>query len=109
MSQSHEFGEGRADTLRPDRMLETRRRAPRAATHLYRSRSGEWHTTKTRVQTMLYWAAIFFVIAIAAAILGFGGLAASAAGISKILFIIFITLFVISALFGVTRSRRSGP
>jgi len=57
---------------------------------------------------MLYWAAVFFVIAIAAGILGFGGLAAGAAGIAKILFMIFIVLFAVSILFGVTRSRRGG-
>ncbi|MFI5270134.1 MAG: DUF1328 domain-containing protein [Chloroflexota bacterium] len=55
---------------------------------------------------MLYWAAAFLVIAIAAAVLGFGGFGASAPGIAKILFSIFIVLFVISLLFGVGRSRR---
>ena len=110
MPQTQEFGEGRADTLRPERMLEVHRRAKRAATHLYRSRSGEWRTTKTEVKTMLYWAVVFLVIAILAGVFGFGGLAAGAAGIAKILFMIFIILFIISALFGVTRSRRSsGP
>jgi uncharacterized membrane protein YtjA (UPF0391 family) len=110
MSSGHEeFGEGRQDTLRPDRMLEVRNRAMRAGTHLYRSRSGEWLTTKTKVKTMLYWAAVFLVIAIVAGVFGFGGLAASAAGIAKILFMIFIILFILSALFGVTRSRRGSP
>jgi len=108
MSQTQEFGVSRADTLRPERTLEVRSRSPGAATHLYLDRSGEWHATKTRVKTMLYWAAVFFVIAIAAGILGFGGLAASAAGIAKILFMIFIVLFAVSILFGVTRSRRGG-
>jgi len=32
---------------------------------------------------MLHWAAVFFVIAIIAAVFGFGGIAASAAGIAK--------------------------
>ena len=109
MSQGHEFGEGRADTLRPERMLEVRSRATSAATHLYRSRSGEWLTTKTRANTMLYWAAIFFVMAIIAAVFGFSGLAASAAGIAKILFIISALLFILSGLFGITRSRRGYP
>jgi uncharacterized membrane protein YtjA (UPF0391 family) len=35
---------------------------------------------------MLYWAAVFLVISIIAAALGFGGIAGAAAGIAKILF-----------------------
>ena len=31
---------------------------------------------------MLYWAAVFFVIAIIAAVFGFGGIAAGAAGVA---------------------------
>jgi uncharacterized membrane protein YtjA (UPF0391 family) len=51
-------------------------------------------------KTMLYWAAVFFVIALAAAFFGFGGIAASAAGIAKILFFVFLVLAVVSLLFG---------
>ncbi len=49
---------------------------------------------------MLHWAAVFFVIALLAAIFGFGGLAASAAGVAKILFLVFLVLAVISLIFG---------
>jgi uncharacterized membrane protein YtjA (UPF0391 family) len=49
---------------------------------------------------MLYWAAVFFVIALAAAVFGFGGIAASAAGIAKILFVVFLVLAVFSLIFG---------
>ena len=35
---------------------------------------------------MLYWAAVFFIIAVIAAVLGFAGVAVAAAGIAKILF-----------------------
>jgi uncharacterized membrane protein YtjA (UPF0391 family) len=49
---------------------------------------------------MLYWAAVFFVIALAAAVFGFGGIAASAAGIAKILFAVFLVLAVVSLIFG---------
>lgn len=51
-------------------------------------------------EAMLHWAATFFVIAIIAAIFGFGGIASSAAGIAKILFFVFLVLFVISLLLG---------
>lgn len=45
---------------------------------------------------MLYWSASFFLIALLAAVLGFGGLAAGAADIAKVLFFLFLVLFVIS-------------
>src|SRR6478609_8362129 len=51
-------------------------------------------------QPMLRYAAIFFVIAIIAAIFGFGGIAAGAASIAKILFYIFLVLFLVTIIFG---------
>ncbi len=52
---------------------------------------------------MLYWAAVFFIIAIVAALFGFGGIAAGAVSIAKVLFFIFLILFIISLIFGVAR------
>lgn len=49
---------------------------------------------------MLYWSATFFVIALLAAFLGFGGLADGAADIGKVLFFLFLVLFVVSFLVG---------
>jgi uncharacterized membrane protein YtjA (UPF0391 family) len=49
---------------------------------------------------MLYWAAVFFVVALAAAILGFGGIAASAAGVAKILFFVFLVFAAVSLILG---------
>jgi uncharacterized membrane protein YtjA (UPF0391 family) len=46
---------------------------------------------------MLHWAIGFLLIALIAAILGFGGIAGTAVGIAKILFFVFIILFLISA------------
>jgi uncharacterized membrane protein YtjA (UPF0391 family) len=48
--------------------------------------------------TMLRWAIAFFVVALIAAVLGFGGIAVAAAGIAKFIFYIFAVLFVISLL-----------
>lgn len=48
---------------------------------------------------MLSWALTFFVLAIIAAIFGFGGIASAAAGIAKILFVIFVILFIASFFF----------
>jgi uncharacterized membrane protein YtjA (UPF0391 family) len=52
---------------------------------------------------MLYYAVVFFVIALIAAVLGFGGVAAGAASIAKILFFVFVALALASFLFGSTR------
>ena len=52
---------------------------------------------------MLNWALGFFVIALVAAILGFGGIAVAAAGIAKILFFIFLVLFVVALVGGLVR------
>lgn len=49
---------------------------------------------------MLYYAAVFFVIALIAGVLGFGGIAAGAVGIARILFFVFIVLAVVSIVFG---------
>jgi uncharacterized membrane protein YtjA (UPF0391 family) len=49
---------------------------------------------------MLRWTIIFLVIAIIAAIFGFGGIYAGAIQIAKILFFIFLVLFVLSLIAG---------
>ena len=49
---------------------------------------------------MLRWALLLLVFALIAAFLGFGGLAATAAGIAKILFWVFIILFLAALVFG---------
>jgi uncharacterized membrane protein YtjA (UPF0391 family) len=56
-----------------------------------------------RIQFMLRWALIFFVVALMAAVLGFTGIALAAAGVAKILFYIFVILFVLSLLGHVVR------
>ncbi|MGH9684670.1 MAG: DUF1328 family protein [Candidatus Acidiferrales bacterium] len=52
---------------------------------------------------MLRWAIAFFIIALVAAILGFGGIAMAAAGIAKIIFFIFLILFLAALLGGLVR------
>ena len=42
---------------------------------------------------MLYWAAVFSIIALIAAALGFGGIAGASAGIAKMLFFVFLIVF----------------
>ena len=43
---------------------------------------------------MLYMSAVFFVISVVAGIFGFTNISAGAAGIAKILFAIFLVLFI---------------
>jgi uncharacterized membrane protein YtjA (UPF0391 family) len=45
---------------------------------------------------MLRWALGFFIVALIAAVLGFTGIAVAAAGIAKILFFVFLILFLFS-------------
>ncbi len=49
---------------------------------------------------MLTWAITFLVIALIAAVLGFGGIAGTAVGIAKILFFVFLVLFIVAFLMG---------
>ena len=54
---------------------------------------------------MLGWALTFLVIALIAAVLGFGGIAGFAVEIAKIIFFVAIILFLISAVFALIRGR----
>lgn len=45
---------------------------------------------------LLRWAIGFFIVALIAAVLGFGGLAVAAAGIAKMIFYLFVVLFVLA-------------
>lgn len=58
---------------------------------------------------MLRWAIIFLVIAIIAAVFGFGGIAATATEFAKILFFIFVVLFLIALIFGLVRGKGGTP
>jgi uncharacterized membrane protein YtjA (UPF0391 family) len=55
---------------------------------------------------MLRYAIIFFIIAIIAGIFGFGDIAAGATSIAKVLFYIFIALFVVTLLFGASLFKK---
>jgi uncharacterized membrane protein YtjA (UPF0391 family) len=49
---------------------------------------------------MLHWSLIFLVIAIIAGILGFGGIAGTAVGIAKILFFLFLVIWLLAFFIG---------
>jgi uncharacterized membrane protein YtjA (UPF0391 family) len=54
---------------------------------------------------MLHYAVVFFVVALIAALFGFGGIAAGAVEIAKILFFVFLVLAVITFVADVLRGR----
>lgn len=51
---------------------------------------------------MLKWSLYFFIIALIAAAFGYTGIASGAETIAKTLFMIFLALFLVSLLLGVT-------
>jgi len=54
---------------------------------------------------MLYWALMFLVIALIAAVFGFSGIASTATGMAQILFVIALVLFIISLFAGFLRRK----
>ena len=55
---------------------------------------------------MLYWSLVFLVIAIIAGLFGFGLIAGTSYMIAKVLFFVFLVIFVISLIMGATGRRR---
>jgi len=54
---------------------------------------------------MLGWALTFLVVALIAGVLGFGGIASTSAGIAKLLFVIFLALFVVAMVIRALKGR----
>ena len=54
---------------------------------------------------MIGWAVTFLVVALVAALLGFGGIAGTAMEAAKIVFFVASALFLISAVMGAVRGR----
>lgn len=52
---------------------------------------------------MVVSAVTFFIIALVAALFGFGGIAAAATGTAKIFFFVFLVLFILSLIAGIVR------
>ena len=55
---------------------------------------------------MLRWAVIFFLISMIAAFFGFTDVAAGAAEIAKVLFYIFVAIFVVFLILGLTVTEK---
>jgi len=58
---------------------------------------------------MLRWALVFFIVAIIAAVFGFGNIAAGASDIARVCFFFFIVIFLVSLVWGLATGRRVGP
>lgn len=56
---------------------------------------------------MFKWALIFAVIAVVAALLGFGGIAGASAGIAKLLFFVGLALVVLFVLLGAFAAKKA--
>jgi uncharacterized membrane protein YtjA (UPF0391 family) len=54
---------------------------------------------------MLHYAVVFFVIALIAALFGFGGIAAGAVGIAQVLFFVFVIMAVVTFLISLSRKN----
>ncbi|WP_346898777.1 DUF1328 domain-containing protein [uncultured Roseibium sp.] len=55
---------------------------------------------------MFGWAITFLIVALVAAVLGFGGIAGTAVSIAKLIFFVAIVLFAISLVYGLITGRR---
>jgi uncharacterized membrane protein YtjA (UPF0391 family) len=66
----------------------------------------KWHRRAAFTEsTMLGWALTFLIVALIAAVLGFGGIAGLSIEIAKIIFFVAVVLFLISAIVGLVRGR----
>jgi uncharacterized membrane protein YtjA (UPF0391 family) len=54
---------------------------------------------------MLRWALIFLVVAIIAAVFGFGNISAAATDIAKILFFVFLVVFLVTLVLGLVKGK----
>jgi uncharacterized membrane protein YtjA (UPF0391 family) len=55
---------------------------------------------------MLRWAVLFLIIGLIAGVLGFGGIAGASFAIAKMLFFVFLVIFLVLLIGGLTIGRR---
>jgi uncharacterized membrane protein YtjA (UPF0391 family) len=60
---------------------------------------------KERAMTLLRWALLFFLISIVAGVLGFTGLSEATADIARFLFYVFVVIFLVLLILGLTIFR----
>ena len=62
-----------------------------------------WRTRQVGGFAMLNWVVTLLIIALIAAVLGFGGIAGTAIGLAKLIFYVAVILFLVSLVFGYSR------
>jgi uncharacterized membrane protein YtjA (UPF0391 family) len=65
--------------------------------------SGEKVTARLQEEVMLRYAVIFFIVALIAGVFGYTGIAAGSAEIAKVLFLIFLVIFLATLLISAFR------
>jgi len=82
-------------------------RAPNAAAGTFAavSRSPSRLCARTNDMTILKWALIFLAVSIVAGIFGFTGLSAASADIARLLFYVFLAIFLVLLILGLTIFR----
>jgi uncharacterized membrane protein YtjA (UPF0391 family) len=63
------------------------------------------HSSKERALTILKWALVFFLVSIVAGVLGFTGLSDAVADIARFLFYVFVVIFLVLLILGLTIFR----
>jgi uncharacterized membrane protein YtjA (UPF0391 family) len=71
----------------------------------HRRRSDHLLTNFPKEITMLRWALIFLVVALLAGVFGFWGLEGTAMWMARVLFFLFLILFIVSLIFGGRATR----
>ena len=59
--------------------------------------------SRLEILIMFHYAVVFFLIALVAAVFGFGGVASGAGSIAQVLFLLFVVLAIVSFAFGLIR------
>jgi uncharacterized membrane protein YtjA (UPF0391 family) len=68
--------------------------------------SYELPTLRDAVMTLLKWALIFFLISVVAAVFGFTDISAASADVARVLFYIFLVIFLLLVVLGLWAFRR---
>ncbi len=55
---------------------------------------------------MLRWSLAFFIVAIVAGVLGFGGIASGAAELARVCFFFFVVVFAVSLVWGLSTGKK---
>lgn len=58
---------------------------------------------------MLRWSLGFFIVAIIAAVFGFGGISSGASELARICFFFFLVIFLVSLVYGLATGRKMQP